>query len=59
MNGKITVENREVEELTAEDLERVAGGLYITRYMTSLWYKVRADNSYSPPSLSGTDDGRE
>jgi hypothetical protein len=59
MNRNIIVDGREAGELTAQEMERVAAGLYITSYMKSLWYKVRADSSYSAPSLSGTDDGRE
>ena len=59
MSGKNGPNTQPVEELTAEDMEYVAGGLYITQYMISLWYKARADNMYSP-SLGGVfDDGRE
>ena len=59
MDRNIVPDNGQVEELTAEEMERVAGSLYITRYAISLWRKVRADNMYTPSLGGDFDDGRE
>ena len=59
MSGKVVPGVDKVEELTDEAIESVAGGLYITQFVTSLWYKVRADNMYSPSLGGDFDDGRE
>ena len=60
MNGTINPGCSEIEELTAEDLERVAGGLSIITRLLLIWEGIRMKPVYSSydPTL-GLDDGGE
>ena len=60
MNGTINRGRSEIEELTAEELELVTGGLSIITRLLLIWEGIRNKPVYSSydPSL-GLDDGGE
>jgi hypothetical protein len=53
MNGTINVGRSEIEELTAEEIELVTGGLSIIDYLLLIWEGIRMKPVYSSydPSL--------